>query len=74
MWVSVDQCGSVWADVYGLIWLGVGQRGSVWISVDHCGSVWISVGQCGSLWVSVGGCVWSNMALCAGMNPTLLEG
>ena len=24
VWVSMDQCGSVWVGVYGLIWLGVG--------------------------------------------------
>merc|ERR1711954_83377 len=74
-WVSVDQCGSVWLDVYGLIWLGVGQFGcgSVWVSVDQYGSVWISVGQCGfsvdqcgSVLVSLGqfGSVWVIVGQC----------
>ena len=52
MWVSVDQCGSVWVDVYGLIWLGVGQCGSVWVSVDQFGSVW--VGVYGLIWLGLG--------------------
>ena len=37
--VGVVQCGSVWVDVYGLIWLGVGQCESVWVSAGQCGSV-----------------------------------
>ena len=70
MWVSVDQCGSVWVCIYGLIWLGVGHFGSVWVSVGGCIWsnmawcrsiwVWVSVGQGGSVWISVGQCgsVW----------------
>ena len=68
VWVSVDQFGSVWVGVYGLIWLGVGQFGcgSVWVRVGQCGSVWVSVDQCGSVWVGVYGlirlCVGSSVA------------
>ena len=63
----MDQCGSVWLDVYGLIWLGLGQCGSVCFSVTQCGSgsnvawcgsVWLSVDQFGSVWVGVYGLIW----------------
>ena len=44
VWVSVDQCGSVW--------VGVSQFDTVWISMGQCGSVW--VGVYGLIWLGVG--------------------